>query len=517
MANLQLFNSYRGNKLPMPNAVNTHGVAAYGFNAKHRLAQYAATGCLNATFYADAELQLQTLLESCEKVEPRFIAKTAVYCREKGYMKDAPALLTAVLTLRGQEFLPAVFKRVIGNGKMLRNFVQILRSGAVGRKSLGTRPKKLIQNWLNTASERELLNAYIGSQPSLADVIKMVHPKPIEIWREAFFAWVIGKPYELAKLPPITQSYEAYKADMTRPIPDVPFQMLTALPLATEQWTAIALNAGWQMVRMNLNTFARHGVFADGQVVTTLAEKLRNTQAIAKAKVFPYQLLAAYKASASALPRELSDALQDALETALVNVPEIAGKVVVCPDVSGSMGSAVTGGRGSATSSVRCIDVAALVAAALLRKNPNTLVLPFENDVVKVDLNARDTVLTNAQKLAAIGGGGTNCSAPLRQLNRNKAIADVVIFVSDNESWLDTKRHGATAMMQEWATFKQRNPKAKLVCVDIQPYSTTQAAERDDILNVGGFSDAVFNAIAAFAAGQLNPEHWVGVIEDTVL
>ncbi|MEQ1546799.1 hypothetical protein [Methyloglobulus sp.] len=400
---------------------------------------------------------------------------------------------------------------------MLRNFVQILRSGSVGRKSMGTKPKKLIQNWLNTAPERDLLNAYIGSQPSLADVIKMVHPKPTENWREAFFAWVIGKPYDWANLPPITQSYECYKNDMTRPVPDVPFQLLTALPLATEQWTAIALNAGWQMLRMNLNTFARHGVFADEQVITTLAEKLRDKQAIAKAKVFPYQLLAAYKAAANCLPRELSDALQDALETSLSNVPGIIGKVVVCPDVSGSMSSVVTGGRGSATSSVRCIDVAALVAAALLRKNPNTVVLPFENDVVKVDLNARDTVLTNAQKLAAIGGGGTNCSAPLQQLNKNKVFADLVVFVSDNQSWMDAKRHGATAMMQEWEAFIQRNPKAKLVCVDIQPYGTTQAAERPDILNVGGFSDAVFNIIAAFAADQLSPEHWVGVIEETVL
>ena len=31
-------------------------------------------------------------------------------------------------------------------------------------------------------------------------------------------------------------------------------------------------------------------------------------------------------------------------------------------------------------------------------------------------------------------------------------------------------------------------------------YQTTQAPERDDILNVGGFSDAVFNVVASFLA-----------------
>ena len=83
----------------------------------------------------------------------------------------------------------------------------------------------------------------------------------------------------------------------------------------------------------------------------------------------------------------------------------------------------VTGYRKGATTAVRCIDVAALVAAAVLRKNPRTEVLPFECDVVKVNLNSRDSVMTNAAKGASVGGGGTNCSAPLALLNRRKAKA----------------------------------------------------------------------------------------------
>jgi len=51
------------------------------------------------------------------------------------------------------------------------------------------------------------------------------------------------------------------------------------------------------------------------------------------------------------------------------------------------------------------------------------------------------------------------------------------------------------------------------VCIDVAPYGTTQATERNDILNVGGFSDDVFKIIAAFAAGQLGAAHWIGEIE----
>ncbi|MDQ0025376.1 60 kDa SS-A/Ro ribonucleoprotein [Variovorax paradoxus] len=515
MANLQLFKTRRGVQLPAGNALNEAGGVAYSLSPKHQLAQLAATGCLNSTFYAQAQDQLDTVLSLAREVDPVFVAKTAVYARRAGHMKDMPALLAATLAVREVTLLAKVFPRVVDNGKMLRNFVQMLRSGAVGRKSLGTRPKKLVQQWLLEASEAQLLNASVGNTPSLADVVKMVHPKPAEAWRAAWFAWLIDRPYALEALPPVTQDFERFKRDRTQPVPDVPFQMLTALELNAQAWSQIAQRGSWQMVRQNLNTFARHGVFELPGLAEAVAAKLRDPQAVAKARVLPYQLMAAFTAAGAEVPHVVKEALQDAMELALANVPAFEGRVVVCPDVSGSMSSPVTGHRGSATSAVRCIDVAALVAAAVLRRNADARVLPFETKVVSLKLNPRDSVMTNAAKLAAVGGGGTSCSAPLALLNKEKAQADLVVLVSDNESWADPARGRGTATMQEWAVFKQRNPKARMVCIDIQPYATTQAQEQADVLNIGGFSDEVFKLLAVYAAGGLGADHWVGVIEET--
>ncbi len=550
MANPQLFQSLKSKFLPSTNTVNLAGAPAYALSPRHKLAQYAQTGCLNATFYANAEAQLATVLELCEQVDAEFIAKTAIYSRERGYMKDMPALLTAVLAGKGAPQLAATFGRTIDNGKMLRNFVQMLRSGAVGRKSLGTRPKKLVQAWLNQASEAQLLAASVGTSPSLADVVKMVHPKPQQAWRAAFFAWLIGKPFEIDALPAATRAFELYKRQRAAAVantgagtsantvtdtaamelPTVPFQMLTALDLSAADWAKIARDGGWHMLRMNLNTFARHGVYQQPGMVRLIANKLADPALVAKARVFPYQLLAAYLATTTgngtkrttaastaqsaepAVPGLIREALQDALELSLENVPHIAGRVVVCPDVSGSMASPVSGHRPGASSKVRCIDVAALMAAAMLRKNRDALVLPFECHVVKLNLNPRDSVVGNAQKLAAIGGGGTNCSAPLAHLNLHKVQADLVIYVSDNESWIDARRNGASQTMREWAQFKARNRQAKLVCIDITPNGSTQVAEQADVLNIGGFSDNVFDLIAAFAAGATDAARLVAEI-----
>jgi 60 kDa SS-A/Ro ribonucleoprotein len=534
VANKMLFKSNRGELAPAADAVNEAGGVAYAMPPKHALAQYAATGCLGHTFYASADEQLATVLDLCRTIEPTFIAKAAIFARSKGYMKDLPALLCAVLTTRaaasheGRKALLDAFPRVIDDGRMLRNFVQIVRSGVVGRKSLGSLPKFLVREWFARRDDAAVFRASVGNAPSLADVIKMVHPKPATKAREALYGYLIGNPLApepggagagYDDLPEIVKQFEAFKSGASRVVPDVPFQMLTGLPLSADDWKGVARNAPWQMTRMNLNTFARHGVFADAGLTAQIAGRLRNPELIAKAKVFPYQLMVAHAQVGSDVPAEVREALQDAMEIAIANVPRLPGGVYVFPDVSGSMHSPVTGYRPGATSAVRCVDVAALVAAAVLRRNAAAEVIPFESRAITgVRLNPRDSVMTNAQKLAALPAGGTNCSAPLAELNRRKAKGDLLIYVSDNESWVDSPLHGrfggaATATMTEWAAYKARNPDAKLVCIDLQPYGTTQAKERPDVLNVGGFSDRVFDLIGDFARGTLDAGHWVGVID----
>ena len=520
MANLDLFSSLfkRKSAAPATDAVNAAGGAAYRRSDEQALAQYVATGCLNQTFYVSAADQLVELQRLAKLVDPRFLARAAVYAREQGFMKDTPALLLAVLASRDGALFEAVFHRICDNGKMLRNFVQIVRSGATGRRSLGSRPKRAVQRWLKNRSDAQLLAASVGESPSLADIVKMVHPLPDTPARRALYAWLLGRKHAAEELPAIVREFEDFKAGRTSTPPDVPFQLLTARPLDKRQWRTIAERATWQMTRMNLNTFLRHEVFDDHKLTRKIAQRLGSAEQVQRARVFPYQLLMAHKQADPKLPRIIREALEDAMEAAIANVPTIDGKVYLLPDVSGSMHSPVTGHRKGATTQVRCIDVAALVAAAFLRRNQGAELLPFHDKVLRCKLSASDRVLKNATTLAALPSGGTDCSVPLRALNERKAKGELVIFISDNESWIDAKGRGrATGVMREWETFRARNPKAKLVCIDVQPSATAQAPDRPDILNVGGFSDAVFELVAAFARGGLGPDHWVGVIDALAL
>lgn len=514
MANTSLFVQAIMKLLPVADSVNREAAPAYAYGPEHKLAQLGATGTLQDGFYGTAEAQLADVLAAALACTPDYVAKVAVYARQRGAMKDMPALLAAHLTVADPDLAVRVFGRVIDSGRMLRSFVQIMRSGAVGRSSLGSRPKRLVQSWLERASWPAVMQAATGNDPSLADIVRMVHPKPADAERRAFYAWAIGRPYDVATLPAPVAAFEVWKRDRTQPLPEVPFEWLTALELSAADWAVLAGRMGWQALRMNLNTLARHGAFGVEGTTALVAARLADEAALANARVLPYQLMAAIGAVGAEVPTAVKAALETALDASLVRVPVVEGRVVVCPDVSGSMGAPVTGYRKGATTAVRCIDVAALVASAMLRRNPGTRVLPFAQEVVHLPLEGGATVAANAARLAAIGGGGTNVSAPLALLNRERAKVDLVVLVSDNESWVDATRHGATATMREWERLKARCVRAKLVCVDLQPYGTTQARERADILNVGGFSDAVFDTIARFAGGEAQRD-WVGEVNET--
>jgi 60 kDa SS-A/Ro ribonucleoprotein len=527
MANKNVFTSNRGASIKPANTVNEAGGAAYDQSAESALAQYVVTGCLNGVYYASAETQVDTVLALAGKCDNEFIAKAAVYAHRVARMKDTPTLLLNVLANRGEagvSLVEKVFPLVVTNVKMLRNFCQILRSGKCGRKSFGTALKRIVRDWLTSQEADSLFKGSVGNSPSLADVVKMVHPKAESTCKNAFYGWLLGKEYAKRSLPKTLKVFEKFKAGETEEVPSVDFRMLTALSLSEAQWSAIARQSSWNQLRMNLNTFQRHGCLADAGLVSELAAKLRDSESVRRANAFPYQLLTTFQATQGKIPTELSLAVQDALEVATQNVPAFGKAPAVCVDVSGSMQSAVTGEREGATSVTKCVDVAGLMAAAVLRQNPGAIVVPFDTSARPITLNPRDSVMTNAQRLA-MNGGGTACAVALAYLNNQQWKGDLVIYVSDNQSWYQAApsnstrifnygANGGTDMAREWAVFKSRNRKAKLVCIDLQPYTTVQVQDDKDVLNVGGFSDSVFDVIANFVKNDSS--NFAKVISDRI-
>jgi 60 kDa SS-A/Ro ribonucleoprotein len=561
MVNKSLFASMLG-RLPKANAVNEAGGRAYKLEPKHALAQVAATGAFGNAFYSTAETQLDEVLKLIDEVDDnQYLAKLALYAREKAFMKDMPAALLVALSVRDTELMHRVFDRVVDNGRVLRTVFQMIRSGQFknkagkGRVGLSSSVQRAFQRWLNAASVGKLLSASIGNDPSLRDILRKARPTPKDNARRAMFGWLTDKsidkwaPATEADLPVEVQSLIAYRnseseeaqALIAGGLDNVRWDLLSDAAKGPTVWAALARKMGPQALRMNLNTLLRHDVFGDSNsqlgaalraagitipesgddIVDLVAARLADESEIRRSKQFPYQYFAAYLNADDNVPQKIKTALHKAAEIACGNVPELPGPVVIGLDTSGSMSSAVTGNRGrGATSKMRCIDVAALFAAAILRRNPDSVVIPFDTSAYDAKIDPNDSILSIAERLAKYGGGGTDCSLPLVAANQKHAKRKFagIVLVSDNESWVGTGRHGSTGVMTAWEAFvanqrklagNEANP--KLVCIDLQPYQTVQACERADIMNIGGFSDSVFNVISAFLAD--NNQRFVAEVE----
>ena len=199
-----------------------------------------------------------------------------------------------------------------------------------------------------------------------------------------------------------------------------------------------------------------------------VAARLTNAEALRKAKILPFQLYTAYRMFEVEDARRtaiVADALVEAMDAAFVNLPDLGGTVCIGPDVSGSMSGPI-----SRMTKVRYIDIAGIFAGALLKANPHALVLPFENKVVSVKLSARDSLMTNADKLAKIGGGGTAVSAPISDLLDRKIKVDTFIGITDNIEWA-TDQSGRHGFLPAWYEYKDKiAPNAQAFLLTIAPY-----------------------------------------------
>jgi len=518
MANKHVFAQQpKGKLFPTATGKNTAGLPTFERSGEEALATLALTSTFNGTYYSSEADQVNKTMELVSTCDPNFVAQVAFHAYAER-RKDFPVFLCAWLS--GQK-VPLLFKRVfreiMHNATMIRKFVQIIRSGVVGRKSLGTLPKREVGRWLNERYSDTLLRELVGTNPTMRALIKLAHPKPKDAQRSQIFRYLCGYTYDLAALPELYQAFEAFKkAPEGKPVPPVDFRQLSALKLTLKQKKEIFHNGGFTFLRMNLNTAQRWGVMDDPGMVAYIASVLSDAEVVRKVGVYPYQLYTTYQAikKAGETPEIIKTALKDALDASLQNIPHFEGrKLLICPDVSGSMHCPVSGHREGATTVTSCHEAAALVAAALLRKNPSARIMPFSDEVVDVDPSTflGKSVFDVTAALSAIPSGRTRCAAPLdkaRATKDNEELPDLIIFLSDYESNIvvgDTTLQGMkrTETLSAFLKLKARNPKAQMVCIDMTvPTAQECPSYAGTILNLAGWSDSMFDLIHGFVYHQ---------------
>jgi 60 kDa SS-A/Ro ribonucleoprotein len=509
-----------------PMVHNEAGGNAYVHSAERQLVKLMLTGMTSDTYYVKAESVNDKIFELAKQVEPSFLAKLLVYARTSGNMRSNPIQLLVYLSVVDPALFRKVRAKVLHNGGDVLDFGTVIFGGQV-RQGWGKAPRQEIAKWFNDCDAYQIIKYGSDKQnPSLADILKVTHPVAKDPERNALFRWLLGKEVDTNVLPEKVRAYLEFAQLATKDTAEaktrrlellattwLPHEYVSSFKLSDEEWSVLSSNMPIFATVRSLNTFSRHNVFNSPAAVKHLADKISNEEVIAKSKMFPYRFLTAFLEAEATLPQSIKTALGKALEVATRNVPIVDGLVVVAPDVSGSMGSSVSAGDYGSNrppSKTRCIDVAALVSAVVLRKNPDARVIPFDTQNHRnVKLDANDTIMTNASKLSSLCGGGTDVSLPFQYILDNNLAGDLklLVAVTDNESWAGHSYRNTTGSMVAWNKIRTINPKAQCILINVTPYTSDQLKENTPgITFVSGFSDEVFKLMANVVDGQLDTQ-----------
>ena len=505
---------------PIATHPNKEGAPSYFRSLKEQVVQILTTGTLGNTFYVTGEQlgkeALQVLLQARQEC-PEFLAKALVYARNEGLMKTLPILGLAVLSGgRGNKaYFEAIFNQVIRTPDDLRAFVQLSKSGVVpGRNGLGGVAREAVRQWLGNLSEYHAVKygSAASQEITLRDILRLTHPKPQSEAQSELFGWLVKGKEALngnSKSNPQIRSLEALKQAITEEEQialvrqgRLPFEVVITSLKATSPaiWSELLHQAPYFNLLRNLVTFTRHNVFTSDENVRYAVQKLTDLQAVQHSKVLPFRFFDAWKryVAMDNPDSRISDALRQALELSFVNMPLLEGKVVaIGTDTSGSM----YWGTINPKSTTRYIDIAAIFTGALLRQVKDRVIpLPFDTEVYpNLGLSTRDDILTTAEKLESLGGGGTAIGAPIQYLLDRKLKADVFIGITDQEEWaFGNGRYSSGSFLDLWSKYRRQvAPQAKAYLITIAPYRDAVAPQSaKGIRFIYGWNDRVLRYIS---------------------
>jgi hypothetical protein len=454
---------------PKTATINLAGGAAYTETSKLELSSLACTSLLKDKFYESERATMDRLSHLLDCVPARFAAQTAVFARHEFGMRSISHVIAGEIALRvkgelwTKDFLHAVVRRP-------DDVLEILAYVKSKTNSIPNSLKKGLGAALSEMSEHALAKYKKASgEITMIDAVNLLHPKHTE----ALEKLITGKleaadTWETA----LTQAGEAGDVELAK----------------QNAWADLVKQEklGYMALLRNLRNILQNAP----ETIDLVCEQLTNSAAVKKSLLFPYR----FKTAAETLASEpkagkLIEALNDACDISLCNVPTFEGKTLVVVDVSGSM-------RGKPA------EIAALFAATLLKANDADFMV-FSTDASYRAINRRDSVLTIA-KAIQFSGGGTNFHSIFQRANQ---AYDRVVILSDMQGWMRSEGAQMPATLAEYK--KKYNADPRIYSFDLNGYGTLQLPQ-NNVFCLAGFSDKVFDIMGML---EHDKNGFVGAIE----
>jgi len=494
----------------------THeGGAAYDRDDTSALFLLAATNMVGEdTFYERAgerDARFADLVGRVTAADPAFIAGSdpnaghiglAQYLRQVMFMRSAAVVMAAEYVAAGGAGGRSVIARALQRPNEPAELIGYWMT-TKGRRLPMPVKRGVADAARRMYNERAALRYDgIARQIRMADVIELVHPEPKDAAQSALFRYLLDRRHhddavaDAGMLPVLAAAAElgAVSSDERRTVlrERGPAALAAAgyswerlagwLPggMDAEAWQAVIPFMGVMALVRNLRNFDEAGI-SDASVESVIA-KITDPAEVAKARLFPYQVWAAYQAAPS---DDWKRALGRTLALTTANIPALDGTLVVI-DTSGSMQARISG-----RSTMSRVEVAAVMAMATAHAAREVDVVIYGQTDAKVRVIPGASVLAGVARVVdSVGsvGHATYGHTAIARHYDAKRHRRVVLFTDDQQHDSGRVRLDHVPLIYTFNLAGYRP-------------SALSAGERGRY-TLGGFTDAMFTAMAVLEAGR---------------
>lgn len=441
---------------------NLAGGEAFSESPKLEFVSLLLTSFVSDQFYRGASDTLSRMEKLIDSIKDKtFVAKAAIYARTKFGMRSISHAVAGEVAKRvkGETWTRRFYEKVVYRPDDITEILSYYLN----------KYKKPIPNSLKKGLALALkkfdaysLGKYRGErrEVKMVDVVNIVHPFPSDKNSDALKKLVKGE----------LKSTDTWESKLTQAGQEAEGEEEKA-ELKKGAWKELVKERklGYFALLRNLRNIAVQAP----EVLPDALKMLTDKNLIKKSLVLPFRFMTAKneleKVSSS---RKILEAISDAADIAVDNVPRLKGRTLIALDVSGSM-------------SGKPATIAALFAAVLYKSNDADL-LTFDNKAEYKNLNSRDSVLSLASGIP-FTGGGTDFHTIFETADKPY---DRIVILSDMQGWVNY-----IAPQGSFTAYKKKTGASPvLYSFDLQGYGTLQFPEKN-VYCLAGFSEKIFDVM----------------------
>lgn len=482
---------------------NYEGAKAYKLTPELELYSLVVTSTLNPKFYEPGSTGnvLPRLMTLMKKVKPEFIAKLAVYTREKMYLRTIPLVLAVKLAKihKGDNLVSRLIERIIQRADEITETLAYYqkynkRNNTKKLNKLSKQIQKGIAKAFNKFDEYQFAKYNRGTEVKLRDALFLSHAKPAR-GKKKLFEKIVNETLEV----PYTWETELSEAGQSGKDKKKVWEELID-----------SKKVGYMAMLRNLRNILQADV--SDKHIKQVCAFLFDEEAVLRSKQLPFRFYSAYKEiskEANIKSQQVLQSISKAIDVSCNNFSGFKGKVMVGVDNSQSMQDNI-----SPRSKVTRCDVACVLASMFNKISNENIVSVFADNFKVANVLSTDSVLTNAEKIRNVGVGcgyETNGYKVPEYATKNNIFVDYFVIFTDlqmyDADWVKYHRTPPTegrSFKEELRLYKEQvNPDVKVISFDVAGYGNTPVSiDSKNVHLIAGWSDKVFDILKAIENGE---------------